>query len=275
MTLPRILVRASRLVAMAVIVGVGISTLVFAVTDWHLHDMEVYLDAARRIRAGDMLYGGDVDALSAYRYAPWFAYAWVPISHLPEPLIRIGWSAMLLAATFVALLPFARRPSWLLVALFGPILVGISAIGNVHAAMLALLVWGLPGRWGGVAVGIAASLKLVPILLALRFVAERRWGQLAVAVGVAVALWLPVLAFPIADVTFDPGLARTLPVPLWLTGGFAAIGASALLAVRRSRHTTLASAVAAVALLPRLFVYEISLVILGAVPPRTERSRDA
>ncbi len=269
----RLPARVGRLVVIAILAGVGISSFVFAIGDWHLRDMEVYEAAAWRIRDGQPLYGGDVDALSAYRYAPWFAYAWVPLTYLPPLAVRIGWSALLLVATVLALSPFARGRAMILVLLFAPILVGITAIGNVHPAMMAVLVWGLRSRWAGVAVGLAASLKLVPILLVLHFAAERRWWQAGIAIGVAALLWIPVLAYEIAPVTFDAGVARTLPVPAWIAVAVASAAFAAWLAVRRSRYTALASAVAALLALPRLFVYETSLVVLGALPPTVPEER--
>ena len=267
--------RAGRLLVIAILAGVGISSIVFAIGDWHLHDMEVYEAAAWRIRSGEPLYGGDVDALSAYRYAPWFAYAWVPLTYIPPIAVRIGWSALLLVASVLALSPFARGRAMIVVLLFAPILVGITAIGNVHPAMLAVLVWGLPRRWGGLAVGLAASLKIVPILLVLHFLAERRWWQAGIAAAVAAVLWLPVLAYEIAPISFDPGVARTLPEPAWIAAALASAGVATWLGVRRSQYTTLAAAVAALLALPRLFVYEISFVMLGALPPRAiEEPRD-
>lgn len=260
--------RGSRLVVIAILAGIGLSSIIWAVADWHLHDMEVYEAAAWRIRNAEPLYGGDVDPLSAYRYAPWFAYVWVPLTYLPPLAVRIGWSIILLAASVAALSPFARRRSFMLVLLFGPILVGITAIGNLHPAMLALLVWGLPRRWGGIAVGIAASLKVVPILLVLHFIAERRWRQAGIAVAVATLLWLPVLGYEIAPVSFDPGVARTLATPAWVAIAGIAIGLAAWFALRRSRYTLLASATAALLALPRLFVYDVTFMMLGALPTK-------
>src|SRR5688572_27061268 len=100
--------RFARLIAIAVIVAIGVNSIVYAIFDWHLADMHVYQDAALRIRAGEPLYGGDVDALSAYRYAPWFAYAWVPLTYLPQIVIDVGWSIFLLAGSALALWPGIR-----------------------------------------------------------------------------------------------------------------------------------------------------------------------
>jgi hypothetical protein len=268
----RLATRGSRLIVVAILAAIGLSLIIWAIADWHLHDMEVYEAAAWRIRNGEPLYGGDVDALSAYRYAPWFAYAWVPLTYLPPLAVRILWSVMLLVATTLAAWPLARGRTRLLLLLFGPILVGITAIGNVHPAMMALLMLGLPTRWGGIAVGIAASLKVVPIILVLQFVAERRWRQVGFAVVTALVLWLPVLGYEIAPVSFDAGVAQTLATPAWVAAAIVAISVAGWLAQRRSRFTALASATAGLLALPRLFVYDVSLLMVGALPPRAEEA---
>ena len=264
--------RIARLVAIAVIVAIGVNSVVWAIADWHLADMHVYQDAALRLRAGQQLYGGDVDTLSAYRYAPWFAYAWIPLTLLPQPVIDVGWSAFLLAgsaiATWLVVRP-ATRPRVALALLVGPILFGISAIGNLQGPMLALLMLGMPRRWAGLAIGLAASLKVAPLLLALALVAERRWMQAAIAVTASVILWAPVLWLGAEPITLDPGLARTLPVPVWLLVAGVALSIAVFLAWQRSRYSALAAAAAALLALPRLFVYDITLLVVGTVDGRS------
>ena len=268
---PRWRVRIARAVVLAVVIAIGINAVVWAVLDWHLADMHVYQDAALRIRAGDQLYGGEVGTLNAYRYAPWFAYAWVPLSYLPQPVIDVAWSAFLLTGSAVAIRAVARPitgSTLILSALMAPILFGISAIGNVHGPMMALLVLGMPRRWGGLAVGIAASLKVVPFLLVLVFIAQRRWSQAAVAVATTAVLWLPIVWMDVDLVTLDPGAARSLPDVLWLPMAGMATGVAAVLAWRRSPRAALAAATAAILTLPRLFVYEISLLLVALVEPK-------
>ena len=263
--------RIARLVTIAVIVAIGVNSIVWAIADWHLADMHVYQDAALRLRAGEQLYGGDVDTLSAYRYAPWFAYAWVPLTLLPQPVIDFGWSAFLLAGsaitTWLVVRP-ATRPRVALALLVGPILFGISAIGNLQGPMLALLMIGMPRRWAGLAIGLAASLKVVPLLLVLALVAERRWTQAAIAVTTSAILWAPVLWMGAEPITLDPGLARTLPVPVWLLVAGAAVSISAFLTWQRSRYSALAAAAAALLALPRLFVYDITLLVVATFDER-------
>lgn len=268
--------RVARLVAIAVILAIGINSIVWAVADWHLADMHVYRDAALRLRAGEPLYGGDVDPLSAYRYAPWFAYAWVPLTYLPQPVIDVGWSVILLGGSAIAVWAGLRaggRARIVVALLMAPILFAISAGGNIHGPMLALLMLGIPRRWAGLAVGIAASLKLIPIVLVLIFVAQRRWWQVAISLGTAAVLVLPAIFMDAASVTFDPGVARTLPQPLWLLVAVLALGGASALAWRGSRHIALAAAAAAILTLPRLFVYEISILMVGTLDPVPRKQR--
>lgn len=246
----------------AVYVGEGFA-------NWDLLDMSAYRDAAMRIRAGEVLYGGDVHANSAYRYAPWFAYAWVPLTYLPEVAVRVGWSALLLLGAALSVRPLMRysRASLLLLMLFVPLMFGTATGGNVQPLMIGALVFGLSTRWGWLAVGFAASLKLIPLAFCAVFIAERRWWQAVGAVALTALLWAPILWMRVEPITFETGLARMLPTPLWLIiPVLGAVGALSL-AARQSRFTPLAAALAALLALPRLFVYEIAM-LLPAVPRR-------
>lgn len=265
-------------IALTLLIGIGVNNVAEGIADWHLHDMHVYHDAAMRLRSGDVLYGGGVDANTAYRYAPWFAWAWQPLTFLPDVVVQIGWSVALLAATALATasLWHPNRASILLMLLFAPLLFGISTGGNVQALMLAALVWGIPRRWGWLAVGLAGSLKVVPLAYCVVFIAQRRWWQAAGAVALAAALWAPVLWMTIEPITFAAGPARTLATPIWITlAASAGIGAL-LLATVRSRYTALAAGIAAVLALPRLFVYELALLLPagGALGGATAHSAD-
>ena len=85
-----LLERAARLVALAVLVGLGISEIAFAIRDWPLHDMDTYLAAATRLRDGHALYvAGDV-AVNSYWYAPWYAVLWVPLTYLPREVVAVA-----------------------------------------------------------------------------------------------------------------------------------------------------------------------------------------
>ena len=63
-------------------------------------DADAYWLAAQRLREGIPLYsGGGTDETEIYRYAPWFAYAWVPMTYLGYDGAMLAWRAILLLAT--------------------------------------------------------------------------------------------------------------------------------------------------------------------------------
>ncbi len=277
---PWVVARLPHIVALAILLGIGIGHLYWSFTDWHLHDMNVYWDAGMRLREGGELYGGDATPYNAYRYAPWFAYAWLPLTALPKVVVDVAWSVLLIACCVLSVTPLlARRTraSVLLAVMMLPILVAISAGGNVQAALLALLIHRLPKRDAPVWIAVAASLKVVPVLLALYLVAERRYVAAAAAAVLTGALWLPILAFEVSPTTSDAGAAAALlrihPF-LYVAVAGCAVVLAAFLALRRSRLTTLATVAAMVVALPRLFVYDVTWVLLGLVTPRVEPADD-
>ena len=90
----RLLERVARDLSIALIVGVGIGlTLTYVGIGEALHlvpsqpdqDWQAYLGAAERLRTGLPLYPAVADpgAASVYRYAPWFAVAWIPLPSCP------------------------------------------------------------------------------------------------------------------------------------------------------------------------------------------------
>src|SRR5688500_10702625 len=97
--------RWSRLAALAVCVGMGLAFVIANVRSWELEDAEAYWSAAHRLRAGMHLYIAvplGADEMTAYRYAPWLAWLWVPLTYLPKIVVQAGWSAILLGAVVVS-----------------------------------------------------------------------------------------------------------------------------------------------------------------------------
>ena len=259
--------RLARIVAMAVILGVGIVNLYWAITAWTLPDASAYWNAALRLRDGQPLYPvvTNLDASEVYRYAPWFAWAMVPITRLPISVAATLWSVVLLAASAVAIEPLVRVRAWLPIALFVPILVGISAAGNVQPLLVATLVWGVERRSGPLWIGLAASLKIFPILFVAVYLSRREWSRAALAVAVAAVLWAPALLYDLRGYATDAGQAASLlAVPiLWVV----VTGVGVVLTVRlaRTRFAWLAAATTVVVSLPRLFVYDVTYLLVGAV----------
>jgi len=267
--------RLARTVALAVILGIGIINLYWAFTAWTLSDAHAYWNAALRLRDGAQLYPalGNVDASDVYRYAPWFAWLTLPLTFLPGQVVGAIWSSALLAATGEALLPLVRARSWLLVALFLPILVGISAVGNVQALVVAGLIHGVDRRSGPLWIALAASLKIFPVLLVAVYAGRREWTRVAWTLALTAALWAPALLYDLSGYATDAGQAASLialPV-LWAVVVAAALAAAIVLA--RGRYAWLAGATAVVLALPRLFVYDVTYLMLGTVRSTRRGSR--
>jgi hypothetical protein len=263
---PTVLARTARLVALAVLIGIGISHVVFAIRDWPLHDMDVYLAAATRLRDGQDLYvAGDV-AVNSFWYAPWYAVAWIPLTYLPREVVAVGWSAVLLVATLLVAWLLARRGRWgvVLALLVAPPLFAVAAGGNIQPLMLLALLVGFHRSWGPVAVAAAASMKFTPILLVAAYVARREWWKAAASLVVAGVLLFPGYLMGITRAGVQSGAAPSLlgisPV---IYAAVVAVAVAAVLVVPR-RFAVLAAATAAVLALPRLFVYDVTLLAAGA-----------
>ncbi len=266
---------ASRVVRAAVLgiaVGFGIAQFVLAVTNWTLVDMDAYWNAALRLRAGDPLYPPLTDATGAdvYRYAPWFAYAWVPLTHAPKPLVSVVWSALLILASLGVVWRIARTgtpPAISLAGLTGGLLLLIDSTGNVHALLIAALVFGAARSSGPLWIAVAASLKVVPILYMLVFLGRREWRRAAITLLLGLVLVLPMLAFDLRLYPTDPGelsfsLFNRLPVAWFVLTTLAAL-ATVLAATRRTPYAWLAASVAAVLALPRLWTYDFTFLAVG------------
>lgn len=262
--------RLARIVALAVVIGIGFNHVFWSVTDWHLSDMDAYWEAGIRLRTNAALYPPVTDVLASdvYRYSPWFAWIWTPITLLPREAVNVGWSIILLAASALAVIPLAQRKAWVAVAFFLPILIGISAGGNVHAILVAALVLSVERRSGPLWIGVAASIKLVPLVFVLTYVGRREWGRAAAATGMTAILLAPYALYDLTHyVTTAGGAALLWDWPLVYA---IAAGASILATLRlaNGRHGWLASAATAVLLLPRSFLYDVSWVAVGT--PRAD-----
>jgi glycosyl transferase family 87 len=258
-------VRLARTVALAVIIGIGLFNLLQAVQHWTLSDAAAYWNAGLRLREGAPLYPllTNVDASEVYRYAPWLAWLAVPFTYLPVQVAGAVWSAVLLVASGFALVPLARARAWVAVAFFAPILVGISAVGNVHPLLIASLAWTVERRTGPFWMGVAASLKIFPILFALVYLGRGQWGRALAAIVFTALLWAPALLYDLRGYATEAGQAASLiSVPLlWAVVVGAAIGMTLRLAP--GRFGWLAAASTVVLALPRLFVYDVTYVVVG------------
>jgi hypothetical protein len=267
-------VRLARIVALAVIIAIGINHIWWAVADWHLRDMNAYWDAAMRLRNGQELFNPTgIEASEVYRYSPWFAWLWVPVTFLPRIVANIGWSVILLGASAVAVWPLVKRGSLLGIAFFLPMLIGITAIGNVHSLLIAMLVLGVERRSGPLWIAIAASLKIVPIILVATYLGRRQWMRAGLTIALTAVLAGPFLLYDLTNYVTDAGgaaLLWTFPVAYILAVASAGIAALWLAA---TRYAWLASSLAVTLALPRFFLYDVLYLLVGTTAPAPSRER--
>jgi hypothetical protein len=261
---------ARRMLA-AVIVGLSIAWLVWTFNGFTLSDSHAYRVAAERLLAGADLYQPAATQDEAFRYAPWFAAAWIPLAAVPEAVGNGLWAVILVVASFVAVLPLARRHDLvarLLAVLGGTVLLWTSARGNVHPLVMVALVHGLHRRSGPVWVALAASLKAVPLLFVLVYVARREWMRALWTLAIAAALVAPMPFLGWEAETVQPGPSLSLyyqASPLiWLVVAGAALVVALAVALRAPRFARPAAAAAAILALPRLLLYDLTYLLVGA-----------
>lgn len=269
----RILVRGARLVSMAIALGWLGYTLASWFLAWNPADAGAYYGAAQRLVAGQTLYPAmNPEAHEVYRYAPWFAALWVPLTALPEPLVAHAWSLLMLAASAFAAWPVIRlgTPAAItLGALLGAFLAETAMFGNAHPLVVASLVWSIRSRSAPLWVGVATSLKLVPILFVLPWAGRREWRKVALAVGSAAILFAPMFLFDLSAYSTSPAsgllsLYAVSPV-LWFVVAAATGIVAVYLAIRRSPYAWLAAAVLMFLGPPRVTTSYLSFILVAVV----------
>lgn len=265
---------AAKLVALAVSCGIGIALMWSNAPSWDLEDMNSYWNAAHRLRDGLSLFPvlANPDAADVYRYAPWFAWLWIPLTYLPKVTVEVGWSLLLIGATVAAILPLIQQrtvAAICLAALLGGLLLRTASTGNVHALLVAALVHGVPRRSGPVWVGIAASLKIAPIAYAIVYAGRREWGRAGLSLAVAALLFAPALLYDLRSYPTDPGVSLSLlslagPVP-W--AALAVLALVVAFALARTRAAWAAASLAVLSLTARLELYSLTYLLVGLNAP--------
>jgi len=231
-------------------------------------DVAAYWNAAERLREGQPLYvPGEPNASDLYRYAPWFAAAWIPLTYLPHDAVVAGWVALMVLAAFATTLPLLWRgpTGWAAFAIFLPLQLQGAIFGNVQPLLVLMLMWGIERRSGPLWVAVGASLKAVPLVLALVYAGRGEFGKAAWSLALTVILIAPMLLFDLASYPTSPGPNQQslagVSLLLFIPMAAASLAAAYLLA--RTPYRWLAGAVAMVASLPRLLTYEAGFMLIG------------
>jgi hypothetical protein len=235
-------------------------------------DMDAYWNAAIRLREGLPLYPqlNDLDASAVYRYPPWFAVAWVPLTLAPKQLVTAAWVVGMLVASGAAIAPAVRARSAaaaVIALLMIPILLDAAWRGNVEPLLVAALAWGIGGRWEAPAIAFAAATKLTPIAFLAIPLARRDVAGVALAVAMMGALLVPTFIFDLSEYPLTTSGTMSLWVlgPVWWALGAALTVAWLGLAVwRQSKYTLLIAAVVSLAASPRVNLFNLPRLLVGA-----------
>jgi hypothetical protein len=148
-------------------------------------------------------------------------------------------------------------------------------VGNVQPLLVAGLGFGISRRSGPLWIAVAASLKAVPILYALVYVARREWRRVAVAVLAAAVLLIPMLITDLGTYQTDPGasfsLYHYLSPAAWAVGAAASALLAAWLAWRRSEWVWVAIAVAVSLASPRAHATYATFLAIGLLNGARDR----
>lgn len=231
-------------------------------------DVSAYWGAAERIRAGEPLYvAGVANASDLYRYAPWFAFAWVPLTYLPREAVTIAWVGLMLAAAAASTVPLVRHglAGTAAFALFAPLQVEGAVFGNVQPLLVLMLLWGVERRSGPLWIAIGASLKAAPLLLALVYAGRGEWRRAGLAVLLSAVLIAPTLLFDLSGYSTQAGPGQmsltAVAAPLYLA--VAIIAAGIAFARAGTRYGWLLGAVSMIVALPRFLPYQASFLLVG------------
>jgi alpha-1,2-mannosyltransferase len=186
-----------------------------------LIDLQVYRAGGEHVLVGAPLYEGGVLLDLPFVYPPFAAALFAPLALLPLGLLKLAWTAAglgLLAYVVHRCAPRAGLPAAVLVAVLATALDPVRTtlyLGQINIVLLALVVGDLlgreEGRWRGVGVGLAAAVKLTPLVFVLfLLVTGRRRAAATAVVTFVAAAGVGFVAAPADSVTF------------WLDGTFVA-----------------------------------------------------
>ena len=188
--------------------AVAIYLIVLGAAGLRHQDLDAYLAAARDIWHGAPLYAAflhhpfpDPTLRPAFIYPPAFALLIAPLGLLPDALAGVIWLLICqtsLIAALALVLRWRKPTSWAMTALvvatftFYPLWIDV-AQGQANLPIVLLVTIGVVGivqgrpRFGA-ALGVAAALKLTPIILLVWLLLDRRFRAVGWMVGAFAAV---------------------------------------------------------------------------------------
>ena len=177
-------------------------------------DLDVYRAGAQTVLDGQRLYDAKLLGHLDYTYAPISVLLFTPFAWMPFAAARVVWSVLIFVVLYLVITMSFRnlgyRITWQLRAVSASLVV-ISALlepvrstiwfGQVNIFLMALVLWDLlrpeSSRLRGVATGVAAGIKLTPLIFIVYLAAQRRWRSVAgVVTGFVATAVVAFVAFP-------------------------------------------------------------------------------
>lgn len=214
-------------VALAALAGHALVLLLWPGAHLLLIDLQVYRAGAEHLLAGQSLYAGPVLGAMMFVYPPFAALLVVPLTAAPVEVVNAVWTAGSLLLLGVVVRRCLQRvgvpaPLPVVVALvlaatwLDPVRTTLY-LGQVNIVLLALVALDVLGpansRWRGIGIGLAAAVKLTPLLFVVYLLVTGRIRAALTALATfVVAAGLGFLLAPADSVDY------------WLRGTFAAAG---------------------------------------------------
>ena len=189
-------------------------------------DLQVYRAGGEAVLRGTRLYDGGILLDLPFVYPPFAAVVFAPLTVLPLPVLKVLWTGLNVGlivfvvrrSAVVMGMPLGAAATALLVAVvlaLDPVRTTLY-LGQINVVLLALVLADLTGRrssrWRGVGVGLAAAVKLTPLIFVayLLLVGRLRAATTAMLTFAAAAVGLGFLLAPADSVVY------------WVQGTFAA-----------------------------------------------------
>lgn len=197
----------------------AISCVLVARRDNGLSDLHIYYGAIQHLHAGRPLYDFVAENGGPFTYPPFAAVVMWPIAFVPEGLLQAAWLAATVAALAAIAVLVGRacgsgRPVVVAAVACG-LLLSAPAQSNLRFGQMSVfvvllsLVDGLgwtPARYRGLLIGVAAAIKLTPLLFVVYFLVVGRYRDAARAGGAfVVCAAIGALLLPAESATFWTG----------------------------------------------------------------------
>jgi alpha-1,2-mannosyltransferase len=142
-------------------------------------DLQVYVAGGAHLLAGQPLYDGGVLLDLPFVYPPVAAVLFAPLTVVPLPVLKIAWTALNLVLVVLVVRRCAPALPPPAVALLTAAALWLDPVrttfylGQINVVLLASVLLDLTGKRRGYALGVAAAVKLTPLLFVAYLLVER------------------------------------------------------------------------------------------------------